>query len=188
MIVKIHSGAFLVGSGHDTQAVHLMLDCLPFLHYLHNILLDRFSLDNLDSNLLEESPRRWLSPQKLEACNVLSLKALRALLHFKLDCLTFVEGLVTVHHDRGEVHENILSGLTLDKSEPFRSIKPFHCSLFLHVQASHAQLRPGRSRRYWNCVVSLGPFSAAAKLVLAAFCTVKRERKSNKRQVNSTTK
>src|SRR6266576_7204951 len=41
MIVKIHRGAFLVGSGHDTQAVHFMLDGLTFLHHLHNVLLDR---------------------------------------------------------------------------------------------------------------------------------------------------
>src|SRR5260370_2555905 len=41
MIVKIHGGAFLVGSGHDTQAVHFMLDGLTFLHHLHNVLLDR---------------------------------------------------------------------------------------------------------------------------------------------------
>src|SRR5713226_4802839 len=41
MIVEIHGGAFLVGSSHDSQAVHLMLDGLTFLHYLHNVLLDR---------------------------------------------------------------------------------------------------------------------------------------------------
>src|SRR6266849_1573165 len=41
VIVKIHGGAFLVGSGHDTQAVHSMLNSLTFLHHLHNVLLDR---------------------------------------------------------------------------------------------------------------------------------------------------
>src|SRR5580704_9887674 len=39
VIVKIHCGAFLVGSGHDSQAVHFVLDGLTFLHYLHNALL-----------------------------------------------------------------------------------------------------------------------------------------------------
>src|SRR5207302_4539033 len=56
MIVKIHGGTFLVGSGHDTQAVHFMLDGLTFLHHLHNILLDALA-DNLDSKSLgEEAP------------------------------------------------------------------------------------------------------------------------------------
>src|SRR5882762_1063564 len=41
MIVEIYGGAFLVGSSHDSQAVHLMLDGLTFLHHLHNVLLDR---------------------------------------------------------------------------------------------------------------------------------------------------
>src|SRR6266404_4382196 len=189
MIVKIHGGAFLIGSGYDTQSVHLMLDCLTFLHYLHNILLDRFSLIiSIRIFAGEPTNRSGLSPQELEACNVLSLKALRALLHFKLDCLTFAEGLVTVHHDRREVHENILSSLTLDESEPFRSIKPLHRSLFLHVQASHAQLRPGRSRRYWNCVASLSRFQRPQNLCLQPLERIRGWYKSSKRQVNSTTK
>src|SRR6266481_10214245 len=125
------------------------------------------------------SPRsRWkdtsLSCQRLEAGNVLSLKTLRAFLHFKLHCLTFVERLVSFHRDRGEVHENIFSRLALDESEALRSIKPLHCSLFLHWPASHAQLRPGRSQRYWNCVASLGPFPGGAKRVLTGPERVKR--------------
>src|SRR5216683_341382 len=74
--------------------------------------------ENLDSNLSEGSPPIWpgLSSHSLEACNVLSLKALRALLHFELHRLTFVEGLVTVHNDGGEVHENIFSRLALDET------------------------------------------------------------------------
>jgi hypothetical protein len=72
------------------------------------------------------------------------------------------------------VHEDIFSRLALDKSEALRSIKPLYCSLFLHWPASHAQLRPGRSRRYWNCVASLGPFSEAAKDVLAEPPTIQK--------------
>jgi hypothetical protein len=44
VIVKIHCGAFLVGSGHDSQAVHFVLDGLTFLHYLHNVLLGHSQL------------------------------------------------------------------------------------------------------------------------------------------------
>src|SRR5260370_278662 len=117
--------------------------------------------DNLDSNpLAQHSPQtgRRLSPQRLIRCNLLRLKALRALLHFKFHGLTFVEGLVTVHRDRREVRETIFTRLALDESEALRSIKPLHCSLFLHLPASHAQLRAGRSCGFWNCVASLDPF------------------------------
>jgi hypothetical protein len=44
VIIKINRGALLVGCRHDSQAVHIMLDCLSFLHCLHNVLLDH-SLD-----------------------------------------------------------------------------------------------------------------------------------------------
>src|SRR6266851_3544977 len=75
--------------------------------------------DARDEQLGGEAPEPFggLSCQRLEAGNVLSLKALRALFHFKLHSLTFVEGLVSFHRDRGEVHENIFSRLALDESE-----------------------------------------------------------------------
>src|SRR6266568_8578010 len=116
--------------------------------------------ENLDANLSERSLPIWpgLSSHSLEACNVLSLKALRALLHFELHRLTFVEGLVTVHNDGGEVHEDIFSRLALDEPVAFRSIEPLHCSLFLHCPTSHARPRSDRDRRYWNCIASLDPF------------------------------
>ena len=79
-------------------------------------------------------PLAGRTPQihKLETCNVLCLKALGAFGHFKLDCLTLVQGLVTIHLNCGEMHENILSGLPLDESVTLRSVKPLHRSLFLH--------------------------------------------------------
>jgi len=74
---------------------------------------------NLDSNLLEKKlPNRSEALlERLDACNVLSLKTLGALLDFKFHCLTFVERLISFHRDRREVHENIFSGLALDESE-----------------------------------------------------------------------
>ena len=69
---------------------------------------------------------------RLEAGNVLCLKAFGAFLYFKFHCLAFVERFVSVHHNRGEVYENIFTGLALDKTKALRSIEPFHCSLFLH--------------------------------------------------------
>src|SRR5690348_8524421 len=76
MVVKIHGSALLVGSGDDSQAVHFMFDGLTFLHYLHNVLLDH-SVSNFDSNLLVREPRQrpGLPENRLEACNVLCLKA-----------------------------------------------------------------------------------------------------------------
>lgn len=53
---------------------------------------------------------------RLEAGNVLCLKAFGAFLYFKFHCLAFVERFVCVHHDRGEVNENIFTGLALDKT------------------------------------------------------------------------
>src|SRR5260370_13359761 len=44
MVIKIDRGTLLVRCRHDSQAVHLMLDSLSFLHCLHNVLLDH-SLD-----------------------------------------------------------------------------------------------------------------------------------------------
>src|SRR2546430_11481448 len=40
MIIEINGGAFLIRCGDDSQTVDLMLDCLTFLHCLHNVLLD----------------------------------------------------------------------------------------------------------------------------------------------------
>src|SRR5215471_11236017 len=68
----------------------------------------------------------------LEARDVLRLKALWTLLHFELHRLTFIQRLVAVHLNGGEMNEHIFSGLALDESIAFRSIEPLHCSLFLH--------------------------------------------------------
>jgi hypothetical protein len=69
---------------------------------------------------------------RLEAGNVLCLKAFGAFLYFKLHGLTFIERFVSIHHNRREVYENIFPGLPLDKTITLRSIKPLDCSLFLH--------------------------------------------------------
>src|SRR5580700_7720825 len=69
---------------------------------------------------------------RLEAGNVLCLKAFGAFGYLKFHCLAFVERFVSVHHDRGEMYENILPGLALDKTIALRSIEPLDCSLFLH--------------------------------------------------------
>src|SRR5436190_21996031 len=83
----------------------------------------------------------------LEAYDVLCLKALRALFHLKFHRLTLIQRLITVHLKRGEMHEHIFAGLTLDEPVTLRTIEPLHRALFLHL---HYLVNK-------NCFVSLGP-------------------------------
>jgi len=130
----------------------------------------------------------------LETCNVLRLKALGTLFYFELNSLPLIQRLIAIHHDRGEVHEDIFAGLPLDKAITLWSIEPLHCTLFLW----HC-CRP----RVWDCIASLGPFPGrrsgkrlgapsavtsfspqkkAAKFVLAALLN---ESKGNTRATNA---
>jgi hypothetical protein len=69
---------------------------------------------------------------RLEACDVLRLKAFRALLDFKLHRLTFIQRLITFLLNCREVYEYVFSRLALDEPVTLRSIEPLYCSLFLH--------------------------------------------------------
>src|SRR5579863_190542 len=136
-----------------------MLDGLAFLHCLHVFLLfsSGFVSTNPETLLSQGLQVQTLKPwpltrlsvtgnsvygaaldgtnparHRLEACYVFCLQTLRTLLHFEFHRLTLIQGLVTVHHDGGEVHENIFSRLALDESISLRSVKPLHRSLFLH--------------------------------------------------------
>src|SRR5580700_8924362 len=103
-------------------------------------------MSKFDSNLLRCGALYRIESttmHRLEAGNILCLKALGAFLYFKFLCLTFIERFVSIHHDRREVYENVFPGLPLDKSKALRSIEPLHCSLFLHFHylaraASHS--------------------------------------------------
>jgi hypothetical protein len=142
-----------------------MLDGLPFLHYLHNILLDHSLCrsQSLFETLCEDGPDRPDRPShRLGGGNVLCLKALGALLHFKFNSLALVQRLVTVHLNRGEVHENIFPGLALDETKALRRIEPLNCSLFFHFH----YLNIGTDLP--SAVTSPRPQKKAAKFVLAA--------------------
>ena len=67
---------------------------------------------------------------RLEGGNVRSLQALRTADHFELNRLPVVQRLIPVGLNRGEVDENVLSGLALDESKAFAGIEPLYCSLF----------------------------------------------------------
>ncbi len=89
VIIKINRGTLLVRGSHDSQAVHIVFDCLSFLHCLHIVLLDhstRIKLFWWVPRLGSQSTLIY----RLEAGDVLRLKALGTLFHFKLYRLTLV--------------------------------------------------------------------------------------------------
>jgi len=69
----------------------------------------------------------------LQRLNVRGLQALRAADDFELDRLAVVQALVAIRENRGEVDENVLSGLALDESKALAGVKPLHCSLFFQL-------------------------------------------------------
>jgi hypothetical protein len=71
-----------------------------------------------------------LDAKILDLGYVFSLEALGSLLDFKLDKLAFVQRFVSIHLDRGEVNEDVLSRLALDETIPFGSIEPLDHTLF----------------------------------------------------------
>jgi hypothetical protein len=62
--------------------------------------------------------------------NVFSLKAFRPLLYLKLHKLAFVQRLVSIHLDGGEVNEDVLPRLALNEPKPLRGVEPFDHTLF----------------------------------------------------------
>jgi len=66
----------------------------------------------------------------LQRLNVRGLQALGAADDFELDRLAVVQRLVAIRLDRGEMDENVLSGLALDEAKAFAGVKPLDCSLF----------------------------------------------------------
>jgi hypothetical protein len=69
--------------------------------------------------------------------HLLRLQTLGALLHLKLDELAFVQGLVSIHLNGGEVNEYVLSRLALNETIPLRSVEPLDHTLF-SIQGSHS--------------------------------------------------
>ena len=65
---------------------------------------------------------------------VLSLWATVALNDVELNALTFVQSFEAFALDCAEVYENIVSAFYLNESETFFCVKPFYCSVRLHVK------------------------------------------------------
>ena len=64
--------------------------------------------------------------------HILSLQTLRSFLDLKLDFVSFFEFAIAIHHDRREMHENILPVRALDESVPFLCAEPLDYSCFFH--------------------------------------------------------
>jgi len=69
----------------------------------------------------------------LDELDVFCLEALGSLDHVKLHRLAFLKAAESVRLDGREMHENIVAGLTADKTEALRVVKPLYCSLFQFV-------------------------------------------------------
>ena len=72
----------------------------------------------------------------LDALDVLSLPALGAFDHVKLNLLTFLQTAESASLDGGEMHEDILAILAANESVALGVVKPLHCSCFHDVAIS----------------------------------------------------
>jgi hypothetical protein len=69
------------------------------------------------------------------ALHIGGVQSFRPLLALELDGLAFVEALITIFLDRGEMDENILSGRTLDKPVPLGPVEPLHYTVLPHCDS-----------------------------------------------------
>jgi hypothetical protein len=68
-----------------------------------------------------------------ENFNVLCLPAFGAFGHGEFNRLAFLQAAVSIGLDRGEMHKDILSTLTRDKTKAFSGVEPLYSSLFHFV-------------------------------------------------------
>ena len=66
----------------------------------------------------------------LENANVLCLPAFSPFGHAEFNRLTFLQTAVSAALNRREMHKDILSTLTRDKTKAFVGVEPLNCSLF----------------------------------------------------------
>jgi len=80
------------------------------------------------------SKGQFLLKGDLQFYYVLSLWATVALNDVELNFLTFVQSFETVTLDCAEVYEYIVSAFYLNETETFFCVKPFYCSVRLHLK------------------------------------------------------
>jgi ABC-type branched-subunit amino acid transport system permease subunit len=108
------------------KGVYFAMFTLAFAEIIYLYLEKQTSITGGSAGVF--SPR----PDFLQAGDVRCLQALGALGDFEFHRLAFVQRLIPVHLNRGEVDENVFAGLALDESVAFAGIEPLHCSLFFH--------------------------------------------------------
>src|SRR6185312_1200116 len=69
----------------------------------------------------------------LENTNVLCLPAFSSFGHAEFNRLAFLQTAVSAALNRREMHKDILSTLTRDKTKAFVGVEPLNCSLFHYV-------------------------------------------------------
>lgn len=79
------------------------------------------------------SPPEGRLASMLEGSDVRGLQALGTLGHVEFNRLAFVQRLVSLRLNRGEMDENVLAGLPLDESKSLAGVKPLYCSLFFQL-------------------------------------------------------
>ena len=80
--------------------------------------------------------------------NVLGLVALLAPSDFELDALTFVQALVAVALDGGEVNEDVVTLLSRDEAEAFVCVEELYgplCHEYSILSAADQPVRPARN-------------------------------------------
>ena len=85
--------------------------------------------------------------QTLDNANVLRFFTLFAGHCVELDELTFVEALIPVALDVGEMDENVITLLALDEAAALFRIEKLHCSLCHESSILHTRVRPIRTTR-----------------------------------------
>jgi len=94
-----------------------------------NIALGLAALFAQKNRAKRRSPFR---PIFLQAGDVRGLQALGAGGNLELNRLPFVQRLISLRLNRGEMNEDVLAGLALDESVALAGVEPLHCSLFFH--------------------------------------------------------
>src|SRR5471030_1749584 len=61
------------------------------------------------------------------------LQTLRALGYFELDTRPFIQATIPFGLNLGEVYEDVLSVLPLDKAVALSCVEPLHCTFFFHL-------------------------------------------------------
>jgi hypothetical protein len=83
-----------------------------------------------------------------DSANVLRFLALLTGHYVELDALTFVEALIAIALDVGEMYEHVITLLTRDETESLFCIEKLHCSLCHDYSLLRAAGQPVRPTRY----------------------------------------